>query len=180
MTNERKRKSRDGTESIARKIWLAGLGAYGKRIEDAQEQWSKTGDDTARRFQELVEKGQEIESQSSAVLKAGLQRARGTLSEARERLRDSAEGNVAPVGEMIARVRRRIGLDDKAVQDRIDALTRQVHDLAQTVSRQTAPKKPRKTAGAKKTARAPKTSVQKSARKSPGARAKTTYKARSR
>jgi hypothetical protein len=155
MANTRKRTARDGTEGVARRIWLAGLGAYGKRIEDAQEQWSKAGDETSRRFQELVDKGQQIEAQSAAVLKKGLSSARGKLSQARERLGEASAENTRPVEEMIARVRRRIGLDESGAQARIDALTGQVHALAQTVSRLTEPKSTRRKSATKPAAASP-------------------------
>ena len=45
----------------ARKIWLAGIGAYGKAFTDAQESLAKVSGDTSRVFEELVAKGEEIE-----------------------------------------------------------------------------------------------------------------------
>ncbi|MEK7264600.1 MAG: phasin family protein [Pseudomonadota bacterium] len=45
----------------ARKIWLAGIGAYGRAFSEAQEQVAKLGGSSARVFDELVAKGEAIE-----------------------------------------------------------------------------------------------------------------------
>jgi len=54
---------------VARKIWLAGVGAYGRAIGDAQDAYAKMGKETARVFDELVGKGEELESKVSTVAK---------------------------------------------------------------------------------------------------------------
>ncbi len=46
---------------MARKIWLAGIGAYGRAFSDAQESIAKVSDDTSKYFEDLVERGEEIE-----------------------------------------------------------------------------------------------------------------------
>ncbi len=46
---------------MARKIWLAGVGAYGRAFSEAQESLAKVTDDTSRMFDDLVARGEEIE-----------------------------------------------------------------------------------------------------------------------
>lgn len=46
---------------IARKVWLAGVGAYGRAISEAQESLSRFGLGTSKMFDDLVRRGQEIE-----------------------------------------------------------------------------------------------------------------------
>lgn len=46
---------------MARRIWLAGIGAYGSAFNEAQESLSKMGAETSRVFDELVAKGEQIE-----------------------------------------------------------------------------------------------------------------------
>jgi len=54
---------------VARKIWLAGVGAYGRAIGDAQEAYAKVGKETSRVFEELVGKGEELEGTVTSVAK---------------------------------------------------------------------------------------------------------------
>ena len=54
---------------IARKIWLAGIGAYGRAVDDAQDVYAKMGKETTKVFEELVGKGQELENKVSTVAK---------------------------------------------------------------------------------------------------------------
>ncbi len=46
---------------MARKIWLAGIGAYGRAFSEAQESLAKVSGDSSRMFDDLVEKGESIE-----------------------------------------------------------------------------------------------------------------------
>ena len=46
---------------MARKIWLAGIGAYGRAFTEAQESIAKVSGDSSRMFEDLVAKGEEIE-----------------------------------------------------------------------------------------------------------------------
>ena len=45
----------------ARKIWLAGIGAYGRAFSEAQESIAKLSGESARVFEDLVAKGEAIE-----------------------------------------------------------------------------------------------------------------------
>ena len=56
-TKRSKATSEDGSDTLAKKIWLAGIGAYGKSVEDAQEQLDRAGQEVSRHFNELVDKG---------------------------------------------------------------------------------------------------------------------------
>jgi septation ring formation regulator EzrA len=54
---------------IARKIWLAGIGAYGKAFNDAQGAYAKMGQETTKVFEELVGKGSELENKVTDTAK---------------------------------------------------------------------------------------------------------------
>ena len=41
-------------EDLARKIWLAGIGAYGKGFDEAQGQYEKLNTEATKLFNELV------------------------------------------------------------------------------------------------------------------------------
>ena len=51
-------------DEIAKNIWLAGLGAYGKSIDEA----NKVSDKSSTLFEELVAKGTKIEESAKAKL----------------------------------------------------------------------------------------------------------------
>ena len=56
-------KSRDKTSDIAKNIWLAGLGAYGKALSDAKGRLDEAAKEPPRLFRELVEKGVNLEDE---------------------------------------------------------------------------------------------------------------------
>ncbi|MBT0587453.1 phasin-related domain-containing protein [Alteromonas oceanisediminis] len=103
-------------EDFARKIWLAGLGAYGKSIDEAQGRYEQLSADTQKMFEELVVKGESLEQDAKGKFKQ-------TTSEVEDRVSD---------------VRKKLGLDSTESQDqkieelsaKIDALTEAVAKLA--------------------------------------------------
>ena len=91
----------------ARKIWLAGIGAYGKAFTDATESLAKVSGDTSRVFDELVAKGEEIEDTVEA------------------RGRELAKRVTAPsfsIDERIKEMRARLKLGDDDDEDRLEAI----------------------------------------------------------
>lgn len=100
----------------ARKIWLAGIGAYGRAFTEAQEQVAKLTGESARVFEDLVAKGEAIEQK----VEAG---------------RRKMAAKMGPGGgafeERIKKMRERIGLigDDGALEERVAALEARVAKL---------------------------------------------------
>ena len=133
-TASRKTKDQEGGETTARKIWLAGLGAYGKSLEDAHEHIDKASQDASRFFHDLVDKGQTIEEQGREAIRGRISEAREKISGARERISEAAGANTPSVEDMIGRVRQRLGFGDDPVQGRLDNLAKQVNSLARAVS----------------------------------------------
>ena len=58
----------DKTEELARKIWLAGLGAYGRGLNNLQEGYDKMNDQTRRFLDDLVEQGTKIEADAKSTI----------------------------------------------------------------------------------------------------------------
>lgn len=54
-------RSVESENDIARKIWLAGIGAYGRAVSDAQDSLSRVGIETSKLFDDLVRRGEELE-----------------------------------------------------------------------------------------------------------------------
>jgi len=108
----------DKASDIAKSIWLAGLGAYGKAFDEAHERYEKVSKDTTRMFDELVAKGKKLEDTTSTK-----------LSNARNSTTTSLE-------ERIAKVRHNLGFGQPGVEDlarQIDALHEKLDLIIETI-----------------------------------------------
>lgn len=124
MSDDKKNKVSDKASEIARNIWLAGLGAYGKAFDEAQSKGETTGRETPPRlFKELVEKGSQLE---------------GDARETLEELRDS---HASAVEARIRKVRENFNLNKFSKDSKgeeIAELRTQVEELTATVEALTA------------------------------------------
>ncbi|MDZ7628922.1 MAG: phasin family protein [Parvularculaceae bacterium] len=110
-------RKQQASADTARKIWLAGIGAYGRAFTEAQEQVAKLTGESARVFDDLVAKGEEIERK---------------VDEGRRKMAE----RMGPAGvgfeERIKRMREKIGAigdDDNALEARVAALEARVAKL---------------------------------------------------
>lgn len=99
-------------EDFARKIWLAGLGAYGKSFDEAQGQYEKLSSETTKVFNELVVKGEVLETEAKSKIKAKTN-----------------------VEERVAEVRKKLGLDKGNSDERIDELSAKIDALTDAVAK---------------------------------------------
>ncbi len=108
----------DKPTDIARNIWLAGLGAYGKAIRDAQGKLEEAAKEPPRLFRELVEKGSRLEDDVRDSLST--MRKTGSLSveERISRVRDSFHLNIGRSDDIEA-----INARLDALEKKLDALT---------------------------------------------------------
>ncbi len=123
---------------VAKNIWLAGLGAYGRAFDEAQERYEQASKETPRLFTELVEKGRNLESQARTAIDDVASKGKGTATSLEER---------------INKVRANLGFGGVSVEDferlekKVDALAKKVNSLS------AAPKKaPAKRSAASKAA----------------------------
>ena len=93
-------------EEMARKIWLAGLGAYGKSVEEAQGRYEKLSEEANKMFDELVTKGETLEEDAKSKFKS-------TTNDVENRVAD---------------VRKKLGLDSEPADQRIEELVEQKAD----------------------------------------------------
>ncbi|MGK0250082.1 MAG: polyhydroxyalkanoate synthesis regulator phasin [Oleispira sp.] len=56
-------------EAMARKIWLAGLGAYGKGYEEVKGRFESLSTDSNKLFDDLVVKGEKLEVEGKGKVK---------------------------------------------------------------------------------------------------------------
>jgi len=126
------------TADTARKIWLAGIGAYGRAFSEAQETVAKLTDESARVFDDLVAKGEAIEKQ---------------VEERGRRIAAKAAPASLSLDDRIRRMRERIGLgeDHPSLADEVNALRARVAELEEKVEALSRPAQ--KPAAKKKTAK---------------------------
>jgi len=109
-------------EDLARKIWLAGIGAYGKGFDEAQGQYEKLNTEATKLFSELVDKGEKLEGEAKEKLQAE------TAS-----IKNSVEARVADV-------RSKLGLDkedsdEKDSDQKIEELSAKIDALTEAVAK---------------------------------------------
>ena len=135
----------DKGNDIAKNIWLAGLGAYGSKLNEAV---GKVGKETNKFFDELVEKGKTLEAETT------------------ERVNKAKELSTVSIEERIGRVRHSLGFDAKqdpqiralakkvaALEKKLDALTGAAKTSKTKAAAKKKPRASKKSAAKKKTAR---------------------------
>jgi polyhydroxyalkanoate synthesis regulator phasin len=110
-------------EEMARKVWLAGLGAYGKGYEEVKGRFEAISTDSNKLFDELVVKGEKLETEG-----------KGKIEEVKTKVAAKTE-----VEARIETVRTKLGLNStdadikiEELSAKIDALTAAVAKLAAT------------------------------------------------
>lgn len=66
---DRIKETANSAEEMARKIWLAGLGAYGKGYEEVKGRIETLSTDSNKLFDELVVKGEKLEAEGKDKVK---------------------------------------------------------------------------------------------------------------
>jgi polyhydroxyalkanoate synthesis regulator phasin len=108
-------------EEMARKVWLAGIGAYGKGYQEVKGRFETLSTDSNKLFAELVEKGESLETQGKSK-----------FSEAKSKVTAKAD-----INNRVDALRSKLGFDqseeDLKIEElnaKIDALTKAVAKLA--------------------------------------------------
>jgi len=149
--SDEKSKVTDKASEIAKNIWLAGVGAYGRAVDEAQDSLKKATPQPPKLFRELVKAGAALEDEATA---------------ARAAAKSSVEERIARVRENFHMQRFARTADLEGLHKKVDKLTRKVDALTRLVKEQNAPGKApaRKKAGARKTTARGKTAAKKESR----------------
>mmetsp|Transcript_15466 Transcript_15466/g.23031 ORF Transcript_15466/g.23031 Transcript_15466/m.23031 type:complete len:118 (-) Transcript_15466:96-449(-) len=99
-------------EEFARKIWLAGLGAYGKSYDEAQGRYEKLSAEASKMFDELVVKGAKIETEAKDKFQ----------------VKDKVEARVAEV-------RQKLGLNNQSDDEKVAELSAKIDALTDAVAK---------------------------------------------
>lgn len=137
--SDEKSKVTDKASEIAKNIWLAGVGAYGKAVEDAQDRFEKAGVEPPKLFRELVKAGTALEDEARDAIE--------TTSNARH----SVEERINRVRENFHMQRPARIEDVAALNKKVDQLTRKVDRLSKALAEQGVTTKARKAPAKKKT-----------------------------
>lgn len=135
MTKGKKQKAIG--EDTARKIWLAGIGAYGKAFSEAQESLSKISKGSSKVFDDLVQKGEVIETLVTIKSK-----------DVADDVKDMAQDVMGKVGggldmdDRIAKMRSRLKRTDNDDVSDIDTRLDAIEAKIDTILDMLAPKKP--------------------------------------
>lgn len=103
--------TKDTVQKLARNVWLAGLGAYGKGTDTLASKFDKAYEESNQLFNDLVTRGGEIQSNLEAKIK------QQTLFEQR-----------------VDEVRNKLGLNESVSDEQIDALAAKVDALTELVA----------------------------------------------
>jgi polyhydroxyalkanoate synthesis regulator phasin len=159
--SDEKSKVSDKASEIAKNIWLAGVGAYGKAVDEAQGRLERAME-PPKLFRELVKAGSALEEDARHAL------------EASSAAKSSVEQRINRVRENFHMQRPARIEDIAALQKKVDHLSRKVDKLTRALADQgiktRAPAKKtttKKTAAGKSAAKAP-------SRRKPTARGKKT------
>lgn len=113
-----KNKVTDKAGEIAKNIWLAGVGAYGRAVDEAQDSLRKAAPQPPKLFRDLVKAGTELEEEAR---------------EARAAAKSSVEERIARVRENF-HLQRPARIEDlESLHGKIDKLTRKVDALTRLV-----------------------------------------------
>jgi len=162
-SDDRVQEARD----TARKIWLAGIGAYGRAFSEAQDAIKGMSKDTSRVFDDLVQKGETLEATVQEKSKEFVQKTRASTDDISETIDD----RIKDMRARLARGAPKTG-EPVDVESRLSAIEAKLDKIMAHLE----PKKPttRKTATRKTTAKTK--TKRKPAAKKPAARKSTAKK----
>lgn len=156
----------DKASDVAKNIWLAGLGAYGKAYDDAVSRVEQAGKDVPKLFEDLVKKGAHIEADSPPA-ETPLEKARTDIEERIVKMRENLGfGKISSAGDDLSKL-----------EAKVDALTKKVASLSKELASLKKPEAKAKAAPKAKAKPKAKTKVKAKPKAAPKARAKAKAKA---
>jgi len=139
--SDKKSNVSDKASEIAKNIWLAGVGAYGKAADEAQERLEKAGVETPKLFRDLVKAGAALEESARENLKPSKSSVEDRINKVRENFNLQRFGRSDELSHLQAKV--------DLISKKLDLLTTALTESGAI----TVPKTPRKTAKKKSPAK---------------------------
>ena len=111
----------DKAGDVAKSIWLAGLGAYGKAFDEAVNQYGKVSKETTKMFDDLVEVGRKLDSESHAKLTKAKSQTTASIEERINKVRGSVNLSALSLGGDSAKIEELNSKID-VLSEKLDAL----------------------------------------------------------
>ena len=111
-------------EEMARKVWLAGLGGYGKGYEEVKGRFESLSTDSNKLFNELVVKGEKLETEG-----------KGKVAEVKTKVAEKTE-----IETRIETVRTKLGFNNTDTDQKIEELSAKIDALTDAVAKLAAAK----------------------------------------
>ena len=121
---------------LAKHVWLAGLGAYGKAFDEATERYDKAAKESPKLFRELVAKGAKLENETrEAISDSKIAKTSSNLEHRIQKMRESVNFGFQSQAS---------SEDLERVEAKLDKLTKEVAKLSKalTASSKAPAKKP--------------------------------------
>lgn len=143
MTDEKNRMT-DKASEIAKHIWLAGVGAYGRAVDEAHGRLEKAGVESPKLFRDLVKAGEALEEEAQGAMQAG-QQARNSVEERINRVRDNFNLQRPVKGDDLLALHEKID----RLNNKVDALSAALtaSGVVKTPGKKAAPRKKKPAAG---------------------------------
>ena len=170
--SDEKSKVSDKAGEIAKNIWLAGVGAYGKAVEDAQGRIEKAME-PPKLFRDLVKAGTALEEDAKAAIES-TSAARQSVEERISRVRENFQMQRPARLEEVEELRKQVA----KLSRKVDKLSRELAAVQETGSGAKKKAKPKAKAAAKKAPARRKPAATKAAGRKAPARKKTTTRKR--
>jgi len=106
-------------QETARKIFLAGLGAYGKGFEEAKSRFETLSTDSNKMFADLVKKGESLETEGKSK-----------FDDAKTKVTAKADLN-----NRVVALRSKLGLDQNEADIKIEELNTKIDALTKAVAK---------------------------------------------
>jgi hypothetical protein len=112
----------DKASDVAKSIWLAGLGAYGRAFDEAVSQYGKVSKETSKMFDDLVEVGRKLDSESHTKLTNAKTKTTATIEERINKVRGSVNLGALHMGGTDAAKIEELNSKIDTLSEKLDAL----------------------------------------------------------
>lgn len=139
------KKAYEKTEEMGRKIWLAGLGAYGQSFDSVTNNCEKVNSETRSLFEKLVARGEELESSTLKSINETRENATkmttSKIQEQKEKILGQRDKIVSKAEKLQTMAKESISLDKikpenitlesvtETINNRLDEIRNKVNDL---------------------------------------------------
>ena len=139
FSDDRVQEARD----TARKIWLAGIGAYGRAFSEAQDAIKGMSKDTSRVFEDLVEKGESLEATVQEKSKEFVEKTRASTDDISETIDDRIKDMRARLVRGAQKVNESSDVESRlsAIEAKLDKIMAHI-EPKKTAARKTTTRKP--------------------------------------